>query len=132
MGAPAPDFFIQDATAGIYVEGSASPKYPHVLGQFVEVEGVTGPGKFAPVIREAELRILGKGKLPEAQLSSFSQLANGQRDSQWARVRGIVRSVTVDRSSWRETTLAIHVASEGGEFNVRVPISHEQIGRAHV
>ena len=41
MGAPAPDFFIQDATAGIYVEGSASPKYPHVLGQFVEVEGVT-------------------------------------------------------------------------------------------
>ncbi|PYV81264.1 MAG: hypothetical protein DMG93_16065 [Acidobacteria bacterium] len=126
MGAPAPDFFIQDATAGIYVEGSASPKYPHVLGQFVEVEGVTGPGKFAPVIREAELRILGKGKLPEAQLSSFSQLANGQRDSQWARVRGIVRSVTVDRSSWRETTLAIHVASEGGEFNVRVPISHEQ------
>lgn len=41
------DFFVQDATAGINVEGSISPKYPHLLSQFVEVEGVTGPGKFA-------------------------------------------------------------------------------------
>src|SRR5438477_2078138 len=33
MDAPAPDFFVQDKTAGIYVEGSASPQYPHVLGE---------------------------------------------------------------------------------------------------
>ena len=126
MAAPSPDFFIQDETAGIYVEGSALPKDSHALGDFVELEGVTGPGKFAPVIRETKLRVLGKRDLPKTQLSSFSQLANGQQDSQWTQVRGIVRSVAVDRTSWRETTLAIHVASEGGEFNVRVPISHEQ------
>ena len=66
MDAPEPDFFLQDATAGIYAEGSASPKYPHLLGQLVEVEGVTGPGKFAPVIRETKLRVLGKGALPKA------------------------------------------------------------------
>ena len=64
MDAPAPDFIVQDATAGIYVEGSVSPKYPHLLSQFVEIEGVTGPGKFAPVIRETKLRVLGKGVLP--------------------------------------------------------------------
>src|SRR6266850_727283 len=52
MDAPAPDFFVQDSTAGIYVEGSSVVNYPHVLGQLVEVEGITGPGKFAPVIRE--------------------------------------------------------------------------------
>jgi signal transduction histidine kinase len=126
MDAPAPDFFVQDATAGIYVEGSVSPKYPHLLGQFVEIEGVTGPGKFAPVIRETKLRMLGKGVLPKPQLSPFSELANGQQDSQWAQVRGIVRSAAVDRSSWRETALALRVASEGSEFNVRVPIAHEQ------
>ncbi|HXU17904.1 MAG TPA: sensor histidine kinase [Terriglobales bacterium] len=126
MDAPEPDFFLQDATAGIYAEGSASPKYPHLLGQLVEVEGVTGPGKFAPVIRETKLRVLGKGALPKAHLWAFSQLANGQQDSQWAEIRGIVRSAAVDRTSWRETTLAMHVASEGGEFEVRVPISHEQ------
>lgn len=126
MEAPAPDFFVQDATAGIYVEGSATPKYSHLLGQSVELEGITGPGKFAPVIRERKLRKLGNGLLPKAQLFAFSQLANGQQDSQWAQVRGIVRSVAVDRTSWRETALAIHVASEGGEFNVRVPIAHEE------
>jgi signal transduction histidine kinase len=126
MDAPAPDFFVQDATAGIYVEGNASPRYPHLLSQFVEVEGVTGPGKFAPVIRETKLRVLGEGVLPKAQLFPLSELANGQQDSQWAQVRGIVRSAAVDRSSWREPALALHVASEGGEFNVRVPIAHEQ------
>jgi hypothetical protein len=123
MDAPAPDFFVQDATAGIYAEGSVSPRYSHLLGQLVEVEGVTGPGKFAPVIRERSLRVLGKGVLPKSQLFPFSELAGGQQDSQWARVRGIVRSVAIDRNSWRETTLAMRVASGGGEFSVRVPPS---------
>ena len=126
MDAPAPDFFVQDTTAGIYVEGSVAPRYSHLLGQLVEVEGVTGPGKFAPVIREIRLRVVGKGVLPKAQLFTFSELSNGQQDSQWAQVRGIVRSAAVDRSSWRETALAMHVASERGEFNIRVPITREQ------
>jgi signal transduction histidine kinase len=126
MDAPAPDFFVQDATAGIYVEGSVSAKLPHLLSQVVEVEGVTGPGKFAPVIREMKLRVLGEGALPKPQLVPFSELANGQHDSQWAQVRGIVRSAAVDRSSWQELTLAMRIASEGGEFNVRVPIAHDQ------
>ena len=126
MDAPAPDFFIQDSTAGIFVEGSTSPVYSHSLGQLVELEGVTGPGKFAPVVREQKVRVLGKGSLPHAPLFAFSDLADGQQDSQWARVRGIVRSVAVDQTSWRETALAMHVASEGGEFNVRVPIPRVQ------
>lgn len=123
---PSPDFFVQDSTAGIYVEGSHSPTFAHHLGDFVEVEGVTGPGQFAPVIREQELVVLGKGTLPRAKLYSFSELAEGQLDSQWVKVRGIVRSVSIDRTSWKETTLAMWVDSGGGEFNVRVPITQEQ------
>jgi signal transduction histidine kinase len=126
MDAPAPNFFVQDATAGIYVEGSVSPKFTHLLSQFVEIEGVTGPGKFAPVIREIKLRVLRKGELPTPRLFSFSELENGQQDSQWAEVRGIVRSAAVDRTSWQEPALAMRVASERGEFSVRVPIAHEQ------
>jgi signal transduction histidine kinase len=126
MDAPAPDFFVQDATTGIYVEGSVTPRFSHQLGQLVEVEGVTGPGKFAPVIREQKFRVLGEGILPKVQVFPFSELADGQQDSQWARVRGIVRSVDIDRTSWRETTVAMRVASGGDEFSVRVPISHEQ------
>jgi signal transduction histidine kinase len=123
---PAPDFFIQDSTAGVYVEGSPSPTFPHFLGDLVELEGVTGPGKFAPVIRESSLRVLGKGKLPEAPLYSFNEIANGQQDSQRVQIRGIVRSTSIDRSSWHELTLAMNVASGGGQFKVRVPIDHEQ------
>jgi signal transduction histidine kinase len=126
MDAPAPDFFIQDATAGIYAEGSVLPRYAHLLGQWVEIEGITGPGKFAPVIREQRLRVLGKGVLPKARLFPFAELADGRQDSQWARVRGIVRSVGIDRGSWRETALAMRVASDGGEFNVRVPVARDQ------
>jgi signal transduction histidine kinase len=119
---PAPDFFIQDSTAGIYVEGDSTHSFPHVLGQLVEIIGITGPGKFAPVIRERHLRVLGSGMLPKAHLYSFAELADGGQDSQWAQIRGIVRSASIDRSSWRETTLALHVASGGGELNVRIPV----------
>jgi signal transduction histidine kinase len=123
---PAPDFFVQDATAGIYVEGSLSPSFEHHFGDLIELEGVTGPGKFAPVIRELKVRTVGKGTLPKTRIYPFSELAGGQQDSQWVRVRGIVRAVSIDRNSWRETVLAMTVASGGGRFTVRVPIAREQ------
>ena len=123
---PSPDFFVQDSTAGIYVEGSTSPIFGHHWGDLVELEGVTGPGKFAPVIREQKLRVLGPGQLPQARVYPFIELAAGQQDSQWAQVRGIVRSVSIDRTSWPETVLAMTVASGDGRFNVRVPITREQ------
>jgi hypothetical protein len=123
---PAPDFFIQDSTAGIYVEGSRSRSLQHHLGDLVEVEGVTGPGKFAPVIREQSSRVIGRGTLPAGKLYSFNELADGRMDSQWVQVRGIVRSVNIDRTSWRETALAMRVASGNGEFAVRVPVTHDE------
>lgn len=98
---PEPDFFVQDKTAGIYVEGNTVHKFDHHVGDIVEVEGVTGPGKFA-------------------------ELADGQLDSQWVQVRGIIRSASVDRISWPEPALALRVASGGGEFSVRVPVEKEQ------
>jgi signal transduction histidine kinase len=37
-----------------------------------------------------------------------------------------VRAVSIDHTSWPETVLAMTVASGGGSFNVRIPITHEQ------
>ena len=126
MDVPAPDFFVQDSSAGVFVEGNTTRRFEHHLGDLIEVEGITGPGKFAPVIREESVRVLGKATLPGGILHRFDDLSDGQMDSQWVKVRGIVRSATIDRSSWHETTLALRVASEGGEFGVRVPIQREQ------
>ena len=123
---PSPDYFVQDATAGIYVEGSTSPTFEHHWGDLVEVDGVTGPGKFAPVIREQRFRFVSRGTLPPSHVYPFTELAAGQQDSQWVQVRGIVRSVSIDRTSWPETVLAMSVASGDDRFNVRVPIQHEQ------
>lgn len=123
---PAPDFFIQDGSAGIYVEGSTSPRFAHRFGDLVELDGVTSPGKFAPVIREGKLRVIGRGTLPPTRVYPFSELAGGQQDSQWAAVRGIVRAASIDKTSWHETVLALTVASGGGRFTVRVPIAGEE------
>ncbi len=123
---PAPDFFVQDATAGIYVEGSTEPRFIHHWGELVEIQGITGPGKFAPVILERQTRVVGQGALPSTRTFRFSELSGGQQDSQWIQVRGIVRSVSIDRTSWPETVLAMNVASGGGSFNVRAHITQDQ------
>ena len=123
---PAPDFFVQDSKAGVYVEGSKTASFTHHFGDLIEVEGVTGPGKFAPVIIEQRSRVLGKAHLPTTRLYTFDELSDGQLDSQWVKIRGIVRSVSIDRSSWSETALAMRIASGGGQISVRVPISAEQ------
>lgn len=122
---PAPDFFVQDGTAGIYVEGSHAPVFSHHFGDQVEVEGITGPGRFAPVVRERKMRVLGRGRLPQARLYSWNELSNGQHDSQWVQVRGTVVSASIDHKSWRELTLVMSVASGGGRFKIRVPVTHE-------
>lgn len=124
---PRPDFFVQDETAGIYVEGIRSLSASHVLGDLVEVEGVTGPGRFAPVIREQRLRTLGRKPLPKTHVYSFDELADGQKDSQWVQVRGIVRSASVDRTTWpEEVILAMSVSSGGRQFSVRTPLAGAQ------
>lgn len=120
---PEPDFFVQDSTAGVYVEGLKSGNFAHHFGDLIEVEGTTGPGKFAPVIIETKSRVLGKAALPKSRVYSFSELADGQLDSQWVRLRGIVRAISIDRTSWPETTLAMRVASGGGQLSVRVPLA---------
>jgi hypothetical protein len=59
---PEPDFFVQDKTAGIYAEESEASKLVHRVGDIVEIEGVTAPGKFAPVIQERKTQVVDKGK----------------------------------------------------------------------
>jgi hypothetical protein len=71
--------FIQDETVGIYFymdPGIADQSFKP--GQFVEMEGETGQGEFAPVMVAHHIEILGEGKFPEAKPVSFEELASGQ------------------------------------------------------
>ena len=123
----APDFgltFIQDASAGIYLHVAASVPEAHT-GHLVEVDGVTGPGEFAPVVDDPKIRVVGKVPLPQASHFSVEDLLTGQQDAQWAEVKGIVRSVerrevTSPDGSKRTLALLLHVASGRDKVQVWV------------
>jgi len=87
-------FFFQDATSGIFVDRTSnSPQLKP--GQFVEVQGVTEPGSYAPNVIPNEVRVLGKGRMPPVRFMNFDKIAGGKQDSQWIALRGIVRAAVV-------------------------------------
>ena len=122
---PAPDFFLQDKTAGIYVEGNKTLATPHHLGDLIDIIGVTGPGRFAPVVKELSFTVIGRGRLPRSRIFDFSEVASGHMDSQWIQIRGMIRSASSDHKSWPDTTIVLTVDSGAGQFRARVPVSEE-------
>jgi signal transduction histidine kinase len=87
-------FTIQDSTRGIYVvDHSESRSDAPRIGEYLEVEGVTDPGKFAPVVTATRVKLLGSGDLPQAVVPSWHQLMNGSLDAQYVEIQGILTSV---------------------------------------
>jgi diguanylate cyclase (GGDEF)-like protein len=105
-------FFLEDATGGISIEpGENSPSLR--AGDIVEVRGVTGPGKFAPVISANRVSLVGRGKLPSARSVTADDFAGGRLDSEWVGLKGLVRSAAV-RPEWGSDTVSLGVDVGGG------------------
>ena len=90
--------FVQDETGGIYIwpsqtANSKSRNLEIQVGNLVEVKGVTMASGDNPIIAEPELKVLGKGPMPEGKNVSIAHLATGHEDGQWVAIEGIVRSV---------------------------------------
>ncbi|MDB6124293.1 MAG: Integral rane sensor signal transduction histidine kinase [Pedosphaera sp.] len=86
--------FMQDDTAGVEVafQGNESRKVTEP-GYYIEVEGWGGLGDAGnPVVSADRVTVLGKGKWPEPERMSLSQLMSGRTDAQWIEVEGVVRS----------------------------------------
>ncbi len=115
----APNLFVQDSTAGIWVDvaGAANPPRP---GQLIDLEGVVGPG-FTPIVAKAHWTVLGSGAMPRPQAVVFSELATGADDSQWVQIEGIVRSFILEAAG---NVLVIDVSTAGGVIKVRIPDYH--------
>ena len=105
--------FIQDATGGIYVD-LAQPEVR--AGQWVEVEGQTDPGGFAPQLIRVSLRILGTTNLPLGIKVDLDSLANGTLDAQWVQIDGIIRQL-----KQQEKHLHLTLMTPKGELKVIVP-----------
>src|SRR5258708_1507243 len=86
---------LQDSTRGIFVYLEDPNKFRFQLrrGEFYQVDGVTGPGLFAPVIVPRRITHLGSGQWPQPQHATRAQLVNGSLDTQYVEFDGVVTAV---------------------------------------
>jgi len=59
-------------------------------GDLIEVEGVTDPGQFAPIVLARTARKLGTAPVPAPRMVTYQQLITGALDAQWLNA-GVVR-----------------------------------------
>ncbi len=90
---------IQDDTRGIFVNLDSITNTHVTFGEFVEVEGHSSAGDFAPVIIADKVTILGDGRLPEPARPTWTELLNGSMDVQWAELQGLVTDVQSNKVS---------------------------------
>ncbi len=108
------DFFVQDSTAGIYVN-DPNLKAAFMPGDLLEVEGVTEQVDFAPQIAKPRYRVIGHAPLPRPQPASYDALTSTREDSQWVQFEGIVQSASLDRGH-----LTLDVVGGGGHLTAYI------------
>jgi len=108
------DFYVQDATAGIYVNENRRSLNFHP-GDFLEIDGVTEELDFAPQIGNARYRLLGHAPLPRPRKVSMGDMLSTRVDSQWVQIEGIVQDFQRDGQS-----LKLDVVVEGRRMLVSI------------
>jgi two-component system cell cycle sensor histidine kinase/response regulator CckA len=94
------DFFLQDATAGIYVR--PTPLAAELkLGDRIVLEGKSDPADFAPCVSATRVTSLGEGKLPDPLPFNMSAEDSRWMAGQWVQVLAVVRNVrTVSKATY--------------------------------
>jgi signal transduction histidine kinase/CheY-like chemotaxis protein len=116
--------FLHDKSGTIFVIAEGHP-LPVNQGSEVVLEGVTGPGGYAPVVEQPRVRVLGTRRLPPARRLEISHLHTELADNQWGDIEGTVRSYAV-----YEGHLFIQLADGASRFRVTVPsFRKEEVAR---
>lgn len=117
--------FIQDATGGIYIFGDRQVLTEQGVapGRLVTVKGRIGRGRMRPIIvgmgsnyLVTEVQAIGSGPLPEPLKLTADKLDSAEVNSQWAEVRGRVKTLRLldDRAS-------LDLDIDGKSFEVMLP-----------
>lgn len=108
-------FFANDGVTGVYIQTRNQTPLTAAIqpGTWLEIDGVTSAGEYAPIVDQSDLRILGKGPLPPPRPVSLDILSSGAEDGQWISFEGTVRSATM-----RESLVSLVVAS--GRLQIEV------------
>lgn len=101
-----PAIIVQDGTRAVYVvvDFAINPQIPPI-GSYVEVEGKTDKGSYAPLVRAGRVAVVGLGNLPEPMYPTWDQLMNGSLDDQWVELKGVIVSMTLHSSGWTLVSL---------------------------
>jgi len=111
--------FIQDQTAGVFVWSNDlnSRLFP---GDRIKLEGVTGPGDFAPIIMPAKIEVKGHHMpLPKRAQFSDEDIFQGREDSQWVELDGVVRD-----NKFNSGQYSLLISHNGYRFRVLFPVTH--------
>jgi signal transduction histidine kinase len=85
---------VQDSTKGVYVDvHNLREAEPLQLGEVYQIEGVTGPGLFAPIVVARRITHLGPGRLPAPQRATRDELMDGSLDTQYVELDGVVTAI---------------------------------------
>jgi signal transduction histidine kinase/DNA-binding response OmpR family regulator len=86
--------FVHDSSGSVFVEAAGRPVPPLHAGSLIELKGVSGPGEFAPIVVQSQIRVLGESHVPaKAPRVGFARLLTGAEDARWVEVEGVVRAV---------------------------------------
>ena len=106
-----------DDTAGIYLLAKTNLFTPYHRADLLEIEGVTDPGQFAPIVRVNTVNKIGTAPIPAPRLVSYQELITGALDAQWVEIKGVVhryRDPAKNSIIWRA-----YIAANGGVLTVR-------------
>lgn len=101
---------VQDSTAGIFVflrhqtDDNKLADIPESLtkmplGTLLEIEGITGPGDYAPVIEATRVLAIGQDAVPQPLRLSVPELQTGRYDCQQVEVRGVTQTAVRNAAS---------------------------------
>ena len=87
--------FVQDSTGGIYVPPQKLPIAGLHPGDLVDVEGLSGPGEYAPVVMSPRVRVVGRAPLPRPADAPAEEIFTGTQDGNWVTLEAVVTAVHV-------------------------------------
>jgi len=97
IGHPNANLFVHDATGSIYIYDAQGLIRSLPVGALIDLRGVSGPGQFAPVVEQPQIKVIGHSGLPgNPSRPSFAALMSGTTDGEWVEVEGIVHSTVED------------------------------------
>jgi diguanylate cyclase (GGDEF)-like protein len=105
--------FICDATGCIFVKIPSRPILPLQTGDVIDVVGVSEPGDYAPLVDQAQVRIVGRSHVPrQAQRATMAELISGSMDCHWVEISGVVHVVRLN-----ETNAIYEIATTEGPIS---------------